>query len=1160
MSGRSAIIFAWVAGLTLGIALRAQPAPPHTSGPILSAGEIWTVPEPLRKTSFPVKMEFTANYYDAAWHLLWGEDGGGCFFLPITANPLAIRSGQRVRVEGTVVPADGLDGPQLKITVLQRDAWAEPRPTAGRVDDVAALDPRWVVVTGYVVGQQEVDSTHFLITVLSDGRLINARVQVGANDPVPQLIGARVQLYGVYIANRDPAGALHDINLWVPRRQDVRLLTWLSDDARFLLPRTALASLAESAAAPWIRAIGEVKATEPGKSITLRDDTGQITVATAQLGDFPAGAKVEVVGHPVSTNAGWVLGDPIFRRKEDGAGEKALASTTDVLSRLRLAQQVLALPSADAERGFPVTLRGVVTWVDRRADIFYLQDSSGGVRVRCFNVASPPPIGASVSMTGLTVSGSFAPEVQMRDFHAVSPLPPPPAHPLSLEQALTGAYESQWVEMRSYVHAVEDEGDWTRLDLTAETGEFSAYAPAEKSLHALVGAVVRLTGVCMAEVNGNRELTGIRLWVPSRDSVSVDDTPAADPFGSAVRFIASLRQFRGSGEAGRRVHVAGCVQMTGSKHYFHLQDASGGILVLTRDPRPLAVGDWVEVVGFPGRSGSRPVLREAVWRSMPAGEPIDAATITNTAIISTELDTRLVRVEATLRQVGLEPDRTKLALNADGINFDAVLDGGHPDPVPPPGSRLRVTGIYLVEYDEDHQPRGFRLQLRSPDDVAVLAPPLWWTPGRVMLVAAGFACCTVLGFVWVTLLRRRVRRQTEQIRLQMEKEARMQSELERSSRLDSLGVLAGGIAHDFNNLLTAIMGNIGLLRLDPGVMSSASEQVLAAERAAKRAGDVTQQLLTFAKGGDPVRSIVDLPELVREAAGFARHGSSVRVEFNFPADLPPADVDSSQISRVVHNLVLNSVQAMATGGVVQISLAAFHLAAGEVPPLMAGRYLRLTIADNGPGIPAARLSRIFDPYFSTKAKGSGLGLATAHSIVKKHQGTIAVDSTLGRGTTFHIWLPAAVRPATATRVPTADPGFGVHARILFMDDEEVLRNLVQSFLARSGHEGTLVADGAAAVAAYAEARAQGRGYQVVILDLTVPGGMGGRDAVAELRRIDPEVCAVASSGYSNDPVMANHRAYGFAAVMPKPYDFETFNRVIGRLQLSRKSASIAPAV
>jgi signal transduction histidine kinase/CheY-like chemotaxis protein len=642
--------------------------------------------------------------------------------------------------------------------------------------------------------------------------------------------------------------------------------------------------------------------------------------------------------------------------------------------------------------------------------------------------------------------------------------------------------------------------------------------------------------------------------------VTVDDTPPTEPFGTAVRFISSLRQFRGSGETGRRIHIAGCVQMAVAQRYFYLQDASGGILVLTRDPRPLAPGDWVEVVGLPGRSGSRPVLREGIWRPMPAGDPIDVPMVTNAATISSELDTHLVQMEATLRQVGPEANRTKLALDADGINFDAVLEAGRPDPAPLAGSRLRVTGVYLVEYDEGHQPRGFRLQLRSPADIVLLAPPVWWTPGRVMLVAAAFACCTVLGFVWVTLLRRRVRRQTKQIRLQMEKEVRMQSELERSSRLDSLGVLAGGIAHDFNNLLTAIMGNIGLLRLDPGVMDIAGEQVLAAERAAKRASDVTQQLLTFAKGGDPVRSVVDLPDLVREAAGFARHGSSVRVEFDFAAVLPPADVDSSQVSRVVHNLVLNAVQAMPAGGVVQISLSSCQLSESEVPSLAAGRYLRLVIADNGPGIPAPRLPRIFDPYFSTKISGSGLGLATAHSIVKKHQGTIAVESTVGRGTSFQIWLPAAVRPAASTRVATADPGFGLSVRVLFMDDEEVLRSMIRSFLARSGHEGTIVADGAAAVAAYAAARAEGRDYQVVILDLTVPGGMGGKDALMELRKIDPNVCAVASSGYSNDPVMANHEAYGFAAVMPKPYDLETFNRVIGRLQRSRTAALRAPVI
>jgi two-component system, cell cycle sensor histidine kinase and response regulator CckA len=324
-----------------------------------------------------------------------------------------------------------------------------------------------------------------------------------------------------------------------------------------------------------------------------------------------------------------------------------------------------------------------------------------------------------------------------------------------------------------------------------------------------------------------------------------------------------------------------------------------------------------------------------------------------------------------------------------------------------------------------------------------------------------------------------------------------------------------------------------------------------AERAARRATDVTQQLLTFAKGGDPVRTTVDLTEIVREAATFARHGSNVRVDFFFAADLPPAEVDAGQVSRVVHNLVLNAVQCLQGGGEVRVGLSAREIKDREVMSLPAGRYLLMTVADNGPGIPADRLPRIFDPYYTTKVRGSGLGLATCHSIVKKHQGHIEVASSPQTGTIFHIWLPAAKNTHTHIRIDTSSPLAPDGARILFMDDDEGVLKLARAYLERAGHDGVLVSDGKDAVAVYRQALAAGNQFDVVIFDLTVPGGMGGKEALEQLKAIDPGVRAIASSGYSNDPIMANHHAFGFRAVLPKPYDLDSFIRVIARVRAGK---------
>jgi PAS domain S-box-containing protein len=373
--------------------------------------------------------------------------------------------------------------------------------------------------------------------------------------------------------------------------------------------------------------------------------------------------------------------------------------------------------------------------------------------------------------------------------------------------------------------------------------------------------------------------------------------------------------------------------------------------------------------------------------------------------------------------------------------------------------------------------------------------------------------------------------------------SRLEAELLRASKMESIGVLAGGIAHDFNNLLSILMGNISLALMDEHAKATAGKWLREAERAAMRAKDLTQQLLTFAKGGEPVRAAVPLADVVREAAQFALHGSSVRCEFAIAADLRPADADKGQIGQVVQNLVLNAVQAMPGGGEIRLTLANENLAGGDVATLPAGHYLRLEISDSGRGIAPDHLARIFEPFFTTKEYGSGLGLATVYSVIQKHRGHITVESEIGRGTTFRIWLPAA-RLEPSSPPPTLSPFEPIKGRVLFMDDEEPIRMMTQALLERLGLEVRVTCDGTEAVQAYATARTAGEPYDVVIFDLTVPGEMGGADAMREILKIDPAAKGIVSSGYSSDPVMANFRAHGFRASVPKPYRLADISRTI----------------
>lgn len=382
---------------------------------------------------------------------------------------------------------------------------------------------------------------------------------------------------------------------------------------------------------------------------------------------------------------------------------------------------------------------------------------------------------------------------------------------------------------------------------------------------------------------------------------------------------------------------------------------------------------------------------------------------------------------------------------------------------------------------------------------------------------------------------------------------KVEAELLKASKLDSIGVLAGGIAHDFNNLLAAILANLSLVkrRLDPE--DRAYQRVTEAEKATLRARDITQQLLTFAKGGTPLRRVTAIGELIQDAAHFALHGSNVLAEFDIAPDLWPVDADEGQLGQVIQNLTLNALQAMAQGGSVHIQADNVVLRGDEGIPLPLGEYLRIQVTDHGTGIRPEHLPNIFDPFFTTKPQGSGLGLATSYSIIQKHDGHIAVRSEWGVGTTFTIHLPASRSGVPDARAVEMRLLSG-HGHVLVMDDEASVRETVCEVLTELGYDTAVARDGAEALALFSEARAAGRPFDVVILDLTVPGGQGGGEVMDHLRALQPDIRAIVSSGYANDPVMADYRRYGFAGVVVKPYTVQELSQVLHRVISSSDGA------
>jgi len=373
---------------------------------------------------------------------------------------------------------------------------------------------------------------------------------------------------------------------------------------------------------------------------------------------------------------------------------------------------------------------------------------------------------------------------------------------------------------------------------------------------------------------------------------------------------------------------------------------------------------------------------------------------------------------------------------------------------------------------------------------------------------------------------------------------RMEAEVLKARKIESLGVLAGGIAHDFNNILTAIVGNLSLAVTMAKNNKKLHGLLVEAEKASLRARGLTQQLLTFSRGGDPLREATSVSDVIRESADFVLHGSKVVCRYEIPDDLWLADIDPAQISQVVQNIILNASDAMPDGGVVTVTCENVTCDEGKTSlPLEPGRYVRIVIRDEGVGIPAEYLEKIFDPYFTTKQRGSGLGLAITHSIVTRHGGHIDVTSAPGKGTTFTIHLPASDGEAAqgTGETPATLAGQGT---IIVMDDEEIVRDVALNMLRELGYEVHAAADGQECIALFRKLREQGTTVDAVILDLTVAGGMGGKEAMETLLQLDPAVKAIVSSGYSDDPVMARYGEYGFRGAVTKPFRFEELGRVV----------------
>ena len=378
-----------------------------------------------------------------------------------------------------------------------------------------------------------------------------------------------------------------------------------------------------------------------------------------------------------------------------------------------------------------------------------------------------------------------------------------------------------------------------------------------------------------------------------------------------------------------------------------------------------------------------------------------------------------------------------------------------------------------------------------------------------------------------------------------------EKELLKIEQLESLGVLAGGIAHDFNNILTGIMGNISFAQMFVDDSHQSHKPLAEAEKASLRAAELAHQLLTFARGGEPVKKLVMLQHLVQETSSLVLSGSNVKAVIDIPDAVHAIEADAGQMTQVFHNIVINATQAMPEGGTLTVTAQNVTLTGANNMNLPGGHYVRLSFTDHGCGISADNLKKIFNPYFTTKQSGVGLGLASVFSILRRHGGHVGVGSEVGKGTTFTIHLPSIGKICTQPESGAPDNSDAQGGSILVMDDEKLIRDITASLLGHLGYQATTCEDGAEAIARYKAARDSGSPFSAVIMDLTIPGGMGGKEAAQLILADDPKACLIVSSGYSNDPVMSDYGAYGFQGAIAKPYNLAKFRQLLNSILSAR---------
>jgi len=834
-SARARFVLATAIGLLIASKTVAAPETTDVVSPTLitNLAQFWNLPTQEKSQLHHARLELLIYYCNPGWDVFWGRSDSVDAFLPLRGIPETLKSGDKILIDGLTLPVDEeFLWDKTSIKVLSESNALPFVSGEGRLFDTADLD-RHVVEVEALVDSQTMSSANILqLNLLAQDFNLVAYVS-GNTNSAPSLVGKFVRIKGVYSETFDIAGKVATITLWPPGLDSITVTGSLESDPRFSsnsIPLMNSENFDSADSHAMIRIQGVVRSQQPGQEVTIWDATGQIRILTKQAQVLQVNDRIEAIGYPVLQGIDHVLQDGLYRSVSN-----VMVFPTN-RTQLHLAAEVRSLDQESLDRHTPVSLEGVVTWVDRRNQYSYVLDSSGGIRVMRSSLPSGRPmrVGMIVKVDGVTAQGQFAPVITNAMVSQTGDTSLPDSPLVGLAEAMTGTEDGSWIQMRGYVRKVVEGANSLRLLLVAPDGNFTVRAPYDSSLVALQGSLILVKGVCVATANSRRQLTGIEIWSPQVNDVQVEQFPPGDLFALPMRPLSGLRQYNPFNTLNEQVRTSGTVTLDVPGRYLYLQDGDSSLLALSEQTNVLHFGDRVEVVGFSGNENGNFLLREATYRWISSGAdpvPVERPPIPS---VAEDLDGLLIHTEGVLLDLVEKQAETDLIIQSKGQIFQATLDGTAPlaQQQFQIGSQLALTGVYRIQRDEYGNPQVFQMSLRSVGDVRVLQSPPWWTLSRLLWVLAGAALIMLVSLLWALQnqrrnillmqsqaelktahdkLEERVRERTHELSEQIkarelahERLSEAQSRLMVASRQAGMAEMATSVLHNVGNVLNSV--------------------------------------------------------------------------------------------------------------------------------------------------------------------------------------------------------------------------------------------------------------------------------------------------------------------------------------------------------------------